>query len=199
MHEQYQIDIFNARKTINPDVYHFDIAALNAGMKNINEIRQENFRKLAAVHANGRLKDFAPMVGIQPAQASHLNTGFRNIGDSVAHRIENAFALPRGWMDREHPDSHTQGQPTADHRPSANEKTASDDYVPEVTLQDAIHALEAAFQRGSLKPEALKGLVTLLSSINPAPSQYMEEESGLTDTHAANLLANDHKQGGNTP
>lgn len=196
MYGQYQIDILNARETINPDVYHFDIAAFNSPMKNINEIRQANFRQLVADKANGVLKDFAAAIEMQPARASHLNTGFRNIGDSAARRIENAFALPRGWMDREHPDSHTQEQPAADQRPSANEKTAGDDYTPEVTLQDAIHALEIAFQRGSLKPEALKGLVTLLSSINPAPPSTAEMEVS-EQQHVKSIVANlkkDHKK-----
>ena len=102
MAEMYQFDSFMARKSIIPHVYHFDSRLFNTAMKSINDIRRDNMRKLVELHCAGKLKTFEAQVGLSQGQASHLNTGFRNIGDNIALRIENAFNLPTGWMDSEH-------------------------------------------------------------------------------------------------
>lgn len=105
MPEMYQFDISSARKKIISHVYHFDSQLFNTAMKSINDIRRDNMRKLVELHCAGKLKTFEAQVGLSQGQASHLNTGFRNIGDNIALRIENAFNLPTGWMDSEHSDN----------------------------------------------------------------------------------------------
>lgn len=67
----------------------------------------------------------------------------------------------------------------------------------DVELQKLITSLKYAIDGSTLNKAALKGLTALIKNI--APPQDVDEESGLTDTHADNLLANDHKQGGNPP
>lgn len=69
----------------------------------------------------------------------------------------------------------------------------------ESPLEELIEAAEQAYQRGSLPPPALQGLIGLLDNMNPAPRQYMEEESGETDTHATNLLAIGNPPDSSTP
>lgn len=105
MAEMYQFDSFLARKNIIPHVYHFDSQLFNTAMKSINDIRRDNMRKLVELHCAGKLKTFEAKVGLSQGQASHLNTGFRNIGDNIALRIENAFNLPTGWMDADQHDN----------------------------------------------------------------------------------------------
>lgn len=173
----------------------FANTAENEGM-DAKEIRAANLRKLITEH--GSIANLSQCVDTNPSYISQILSEKHpaTVGDKLARKIEQSLGKPHGWMDREHLDPHTQEQPAADQRLGVNEKTATDDYAPEVTLQDAIHALEIAFQRGSLKPDALKGLVTLLSSMNPAPPTT-EEMQVSEQQHIKSIVANlkkDHKK-----
>lgn len=176
----------------------FANTAENEGM-DAKEIRAANLRKLITEH--GSIANLSQLVDTNPSYISQILSDKHpaTVGDKLARKIEQSLGKPHGWLDREHSDQRTQEDPAPSSRPAANERTAGNDYAPEVTLQDAIHALETAFKRGSLKPDALKGLVTLLSSINPAPPQDVEEESGETDSHAAKLLANGNPPDSSAP
>lgn len=69
----------------------------------INEIRRGNLRALLDAHlASGKKKkDFAEMIGIEAPQLTHVTASppSRNIGDTIARRIETNLGLPRGWLD----------------------------------------------------------------------------------------------------
>lgn len=69
----------------------------------INEIRRRNLRALLDSHlADGRKKkDFAELIGIEAPQLTHVtaNPPTRNIGDTIARRIETNLGLQRGWLD----------------------------------------------------------------------------------------------------
>ncbi|MEQ6290517.1 hypothetical protein ACFPAG_07835 [Vogesella sp. GCM10023246] len=181
MYTQYQIDIVDARKHINSNVYQIDTAALNARMKSIDEIRRENMRKLVTENCKGILKEFAAAAGIQPGQASHLNTGFRNIGDNIARRIENAFDLEKGWMDREHSASHptvaTNSTPAAT---EANDTTE----IPE-ELAPLLIAARQAYLRGSLQPKTIDNLVQLINSLAIEPPSTEQTLKGTRTAKAS--------------
>jgi hypothetical protein len=69
------------------------------------ELRRENARKLAS--GKGGKADFARLVSMEPSQVSQLigPNPKKNIGNSIARRIERAYGLPEGWLDVEHPDT----------------------------------------------------------------------------------------------
>ena len=69
------------------------------------ELRRENARKLAS--GKGGKADFARIVSMEPSQVSQLigPNPSKNIGNSIARRIERAYELPEGWLDAEHPDT----------------------------------------------------------------------------------------------
>lgn len=67
----------------------------------ISEIRLKNLIELLAVHSStGRKdKDFAVICGISIQQFSHIKTGRRAIGSSIARRMEQNLNLPKGYFD----------------------------------------------------------------------------------------------------
>lgn len=68
------------------------------------EIRRENARKLAS--GKGGKAAFARLVEMEASQVSQLigPKPSKNIGNSIARRIERAHHLPDGWLDVEHPE-----------------------------------------------------------------------------------------------
>lgn len=68
------------------------------------EIRRENARRLAS--NAGAKAAFARLVGMDASQVSQLigPSPSKNIGNSIARRIERAHHLPEGWLDVEQPE-----------------------------------------------------------------------------------------------
>ncbi|UQV43408.1 S24 family peptidase [Janthinobacterium lividum] len=68
------------------------------------EIRRENARSLADL-AGGQV-EFGRAVNMVPSQVSQLigKSPVKNIGNSIAKRIEQAFNKPDGWLDVRHRD-----------------------------------------------------------------------------------------------
>lgn len=66
------------------------------------EIRRENARALAA--DNGGLTEFGRALGMEAPQVSQIigKTPHKNIGNSIARRIEKAYSKPEGWIDIQH-------------------------------------------------------------------------------------------------
>ncbi len=66
------------------------------------EIRRENARNLADL-AGGQV-EFGRALEMVPSQVSQLigKTPIKNIGNSIAKRIEQAFEKPPGWLDVRH-------------------------------------------------------------------------------------------------
>jgi phage repressor protein C with HTH and peptisase S24 domain len=66
------------------------------------ETRRENARNLA--HTIGGFTEFGRTVGMEASQVSQLigKNPVKNIGNSIARRIEVAFAKPEGWLDQTH-------------------------------------------------------------------------------------------------
>ncbi|MFC3457215.1 LexA family protein [Massilia haematophila] len=77
------------------------------------EIRRENARKLAA--SCGGKAALGRLVKMDPSQVSQLigPNPTKNIGNSIARRIEQAFELPANWLDAPHPEM----EATADGEP----------------------------------------------------------------------------------
>lgn len=67
----------------------------------IYEIRYHNTRKILQ-ERKLKLKDLADMMDKAPAQVSAFAgvNAHKNIGDQIAREIENAFILPKGYLDR---------------------------------------------------------------------------------------------------
>lgn len=84
-------------------------------MDTTSKIRHENFmqlfRKFREQHPKlpqrGMLKMFAERVELSDRYLSHIKTGRKNIGASIARQIEKRLRLPVGWMDN----PHTQTEP----------------------------------------------------------------------------------------
>ena len=68
------------------------------------EIRRENARRLCNVV--GSKSAFGRRVGLDSTQVSQLigPNPTKNIGNAIAHRIENAFEFPKGYLDYDHPE-----------------------------------------------------------------------------------------------
>lgn len=84
-------------------VYPNDKFVDDAGMTR-EETRRENARKLAS--GKGGKTEFARLVAMEPSQVSQLigPKPTKNIGNSIARRIERAYQLPEGWIDVSHPE-----------------------------------------------------------------------------------------------
>ena len=68
------------------------------------QIRRDNARKLAS--KGGGKAAFARLVQMEASQVSQLigPNPVKNIGNSIARRIERAHDLPEGWLDSSHPE-----------------------------------------------------------------------------------------------
>lgn len=66
------------------------------------EVRRENARELA--RSVGGQTEFGRLLGMEGSQVSQLigKTPKKNIGNSIAQRIERAFDKPEGWLDAVH-------------------------------------------------------------------------------------------------
>lgn len=67
-------------------------------MPTIKETRRANFRALLARYE--KQVEFAELCNLSPGHVSQMANGHRNIGDTVARRIERNLSLPDGWMDQ---------------------------------------------------------------------------------------------------
>lgn len=71
-------------------------------MRTITDIRRSNLEIVLNKYCARSRTQLAMRLNMSPAQVSHLFTGFREIGHSVARRLEQACGLPVGWMDNDH-------------------------------------------------------------------------------------------------
>ncbi|MEN7429671.1 hypothetical protein VA599_02870 [Chromobacterium sp. TRC.1.1.SA] len=174
MNAQYQIDIDKASFNINSHVYQFDNQCVNADM-DISEIRRQNVLKLIE-ECDDSVKAFADKVGIQPGQASHLKTGFRNVGPNMAKRIEQAFDKESGWISRDH---------------SQDEKVIAAT-IPEVIL--LINEIELALNARTLSLDTVKHLRSLVRSMQPSSNlnQGTEDSRERTISNLAKRIADPH-------
>lgn len=73
-------------------------------MKTIHDIRRARLRQLIDEQANGSQADFSRRMNKSPKQTSAWlrdpeKNGAKNLRDTSARAIEQAFHLPRGWLD----------------------------------------------------------------------------------------------------
>lgn len=66
-------------------------------MKNIKEIRRSHFQRLLGGFSTQL--QFAKAAGLAQAQVSQMVSGYRDIGNIVARRIESSLGLPSGYLD----------------------------------------------------------------------------------------------------
>lgn len=71
-------------------------------MKNISEIRFQNAKALAATFSSNA--EFARALGMSDAYMWQIlgDKKVRNIGSSIARRMERACNKPDGWLDTDH-------------------------------------------------------------------------------------------------
>lgn len=67
----------------------------------VHEMRRVHLQRLINEFAGGEQKAFAELTGCSVGYVSQVINGFRNLGPSVARRIEAALKQPRGAMDRD--------------------------------------------------------------------------------------------------
>lgn len=84
------------------------------------DIRRENARILAS--GNGGLAEFGRRLEMSNSQVSQIigKTPSKNIGNSIAPRIEDAYGVARGWLDTPHNQQGTlepddSAKPTTEH------------------------------------------------------------------------------------
>ncbi|MDX7989173.1 helix-turn-helix transcriptional regulator [Xenorhabdus sp. 12] len=67
------------------------------------DIRRNNLRALMDTHIRQGITKavFSEMIGMPPSQLSQLTSdnAVRNIGDTIARRVEEKLELPTGWLD----------------------------------------------------------------------------------------------------
>lgn len=95
----YQFDLI---KSIILIVYHFDLFYYPWNMKTTAEIRLSNARDLASLFETKA--DFARALEMSDAYMWQIlgDTPKRNIGNSIARRMELACGKPEGWLDVPH-------------------------------------------------------------------------------------------------
>lgn len=121
-------------------VYLVDKFTEDAGMKR-EDIRRENSRKLSA-RAGGKT-EFGRMLEMDGSQVSQIigPNPTKNIGNSIAMRIENAFDYPSGWLDVEHPELTVDG----------TEQRREIDITPEPFMLEVAKPAPAEVEDGKLE------------------------------------------------
>lgn len=111
------------------------------------EIRRENARWLAS-KAGAKIA-FARLVGMDASQVSQIigPTPSKNIGNSIARRIEQAHHLPEGWLDTLHAEINAGATPAA----SPDEVKKFDQNVSPARLGGRPIPVISAVQAGALK------------------------------------------------
>lgn len=67
----------------------------------VHESRRVHLQRLITEFAGGQQRAFAERTGCSVGYISQVINGFRNLGPSVARRIEAALEQPRGSMDKD--------------------------------------------------------------------------------------------------
>jgi SOS-response transcriptional repressor LexA len=79
------------------------VNGLIARMKSIEEIRRDNLQAVIDSRCGGSQTAAARVLGYERSTlVNHWTRGRKNIGNDVARAIEDAFKLPKNWMDAEH-------------------------------------------------------------------------------------------------
>jgi len=65
----------------------------------MNDNRVRRLRQLLTEVFNGSQTELSKRSGISLAQLGQYFSGYRNMGEKVARRIEDAAGKPRGWLD----------------------------------------------------------------------------------------------------
>jgi len=80
--------------------------------------RWRNFRTVAGLHKHGAKVDAARRLERTPGQISHFGSDrpTKNIGDDLAAAIEEAWGLPRFWLDQEHEETGNERPATTGHQ-----------------------------------------------------------------------------------
>lgn len=81
-----------------------------APMATIRAVRRENLDRL--IERAGGIPELATKAGVSEKYLRQIRNGFqgpkdrkpRDIGDTLARKLEDAFSLPSGWMDERHPE-----------------------------------------------------------------------------------------------
>lgn len=96
----------------------------------IKEIRKANLVNQLAIYAarGWHDKDFAKHVGLSPQQLNQLKRGHKNMGSSIARRIETSLDLENGYFDKSHSQKQLSGQlDTLETKEGKQEHTVSDE------------------------------------------------------------------------
>ena len=75
--------------------------AATVPLMDVHEARRLHLQRLIDEFAGGEQKKFAKLAGCSVGYLSQVINGFRNLGPTVARRIEAALEQPRGTMDRD--------------------------------------------------------------------------------------------------
>jgi hypothetical protein len=79
-------------------------------MKSIKEIRRANFARAIEEKCSGNQTEAATRLEYStPSLVSRYATGKKDIGDRAARKMEEAFGLPKNWMDADHTPAHDDG------------------------------------------------------------------------------------------
>ena len=118
-------------------------------MKSIKEIRRECLRRLVDGYPSQR--QFAEAVGLSPAQLNQLLGGYREMGDSVARRIESALGLVPFFFDKAQdiPDEPESGVPLEQLLPSDQLKLLTDYQKVSTRHQEMLREMGDAMARKS--------------------------------------------------
>jgi hypothetical protein len=125
----------------------------------IGDIRRANLKTLIRDHAEGNVRKFVELAGLESHTAILHVTGLRptrNLGPQLARKIERNLQLGAGWMDRDRSNSAAGATPSDGGRTErALKYYASIEKLPEA-VRKTIDELIVLFEAGQKKTKRKK-------------------------------------------
>jgi len=120
-------------------------------MKKISQIRVQNARTLS--DKVGNRAEFARLLGMSDSYMWQIlgDKQVRNIGNSIARRMEKACDKPEGWLDTEHPYSEKEYlKSTGEAALKPNETGLSDISLEALQVARAFDRIQSSAQRNAV-------------------------------------------------
>uniref|UniRef100_Q31HW1 Lambda repressor-like, DNA-binding protein n=1 Tax=Hydrogenovibrio crunogenus (strain DSM 25203 / XCL-2) TaxID=317025 RepID=Q31HW1_HYDCU len=135
----------------------------------ISQIRLKNLETL--IEENGSAASIAEKIGSEPSVISVIRSEkhpTKNMGKNIARRIENAFGLPDGWMDKYH-STESPLDPSGTVQSPAAEYLVSQDLfaLSSQSKKQLIEEVINAIQNNAITDEQAEAIRNLLRSIKP--------------------------------
>lgn len=138
----------------------------------LNRREQRRVSLLKLLRDFGTQAKFADHVGIAATLVSRYIKGTKGIGEDMRDKIEDAFHLPRGWLDTDHGEKLESASPPPPDRPSQTTPVETNHISPgravlSPAAQKIIRRLEQVEASGSSSPQMFVTLGAVLDMAAP--------------------------------